>query len=294
MKGEQARIYQPVVDEWKRRIAEVPGWEEEQSELPVPDAVRLWAYMENYRWNRVLSLHGRAVANGDVTIGVHAYQAKSHMNRLIACVEDLPDTVSDAYQAVHDATLRLQESHPARGHQVKLSAAYGLPMEAYATSVRQTQEVNLVLKATRVESSRWLSFSIRVPYHTVCPFMLFECGGPSHTQRTYVTVAVQVPMLLEEEPADLLHFPAIIDEMNVRLTPTQSRMKIPDEAINVLRAYSTPTYTEFGALQILSVVRDKKSAWLRGPDREVPVHIHVQSIESISCNDIVSTLDTTV
>jgi len=294
VKGHQAEVYQPIVDEWKRRIAEVPGWEEEQSELPIPDELRLWAYMENYRWSRVLSLHGGHIANGDVTIGVHAYQAKSHMNRLIACVEDLPKEVTDAYRAVHDAALRLQESHPARGHQVKLSAAFGLPMEAYATAVPQTQEVNLVLKATRIEASRWLSFSVRVPYHTVCPFMLFECGGPSHTQRTYVTVRVNVPMNPDEAPETLLNFPAVINEMNVRMTPTQSRMKIPDEAINVLRAYSTPTYTEFGALQVLSVVRDTKAAWLQGPSREVPVHIHVQSIESISCNDIVSTLEATV
>ena len=99
VEGEQRDRYQESVDEWKRRIREVRGWEEDKSELPIPEDVELWCSMDDYRWARTLDLSGIAIANPNVTISIHAYQAKSHLNRFIACVEDLPPEVTNAHVA---------------------------------------------------------------------------------------------------------------------------------------------------------------------------------------------------
>lgn len=293
MRGEQARLYQPRVDEMKRRIREVKGWEEDDSEVPIPVENRLWCQMDNYRWHRSLQMNGMMISNPNVTIGVRAFQAKSHLNRFIGCVEDVDPTVVNVYAAVVQAVRALHHMHPGLAHQVHLSANGGVPMEAYLTGAPQTQEVDVTVFAhidgDETGGELTAGFSIKVPFHTVCPFMIFEADGHSHTQRTYVTTRVSAPT--SRITGDLFDFRPILKEMNTRMTPSQSRMKIPDEAYHCLRAYSTPTYTEFGAMQVLSILRDTKSEWLQGADRIVRAHINIQSVESIFCNDIVSDLD---
>jgi GTP cyclohydrolase FolE2 len=155
-----------------------------------------------------------------------------------------------------------------------------------------TQEVDLTIGATQHgDDVITQHLGLRTPFHTVCPFMLFEADGHSHTQRTYLEAHLTFPV---DEDATEPNFRPIIDEMNIRMTPGQSRMKIPDEAVHVLRAYSTPTYTEFGALAVLAILRDTKHLWLPGDDRPVRARVTVTSIESIFANDILSTANKTI
>lgn len=294
MIGEQRERYQPQIDEWIRRVREIRGWEEDHSEVAIPQSTELWCFMEDYRWRRVLCINGAVVANPNVTIGVQAFQAKSHLNRFISVVEDLPPGIEDGFAAVFSAARSLHEIHPGISHYVRLRAPAGLPMEAYATGAPHTQEVDLMVSALFGPDHRQIGLGLRSPFHTVCPFQIFESDGRSHTQRTYLDIQLRMPVRDDSDPTSLLDFRPIIEELNVRMTPAQSRMRIPDETIHVLRAYTTPTYTEFGALQTLAIVRDTKTKWFHGEDQPVNVRIAVRSIESIFSNDIHSTLETTL
>ena len=50
-------------------------------------------------------------------------------------------------------------------------------------------------------------------------------------------------------------FAAFMREMSVRLVPVMSNMKIPDEAIQVLKSYSGPTLTEDVAARMEKILR---------------------------------------
>src|SRR5207247_6903777 len=97
---------------------------------------------DNYRWVRSLELTGGlSFVNPSVDIGVRALQAKSHLNRFIGRVEDLPETVKNAAEAVVIATCVLAGLHPADAHAVRMRAPGGVRMPAYATGASMTQEL---------------------------------------------------------------------------------------------------------------------------------------------------------
>jgi GTP cyclohydrolase FolE2 len=296
MQGEQKDQFQESVNEMVRRANEVRGFEEDESEVRIPDDIDLWCEMSEYRWRRHLHLGGLAVANPDVTISINAYQAKSHLNRFIGCVEDMPENITNGLHAALYAAQQIASSHEGKAHMVSMFANAGLPMAAYLTGAKQTQEVDLNWMA-RIDGdgTAHVGLGFKVPYHTVCPFMIREADGHSHTQRTYLSANLACEVREGEVIADLLDIVPIITELNQRLTPGQSRMKIPDEAFHVARAYTTPTYTEWGALQIISAIRDvKRKVFGVHDDRELRVSARVRSIESIFCNDIVSHAETTL
>src|SRR5262245_24624208 len=267
--------------------------------------------MDNYRWMRPLAIETEITfANPQVDIGVQAAQLKSHLNRFIGCVEDLPDTIRGAGEAAATAVCKLAEAHPALAHEVRMRAAGGTRMGTYVTGALMTQELDLFIGAklgppagaidlkfggVKIDADPILEFTFgfRTPVHTVCPFMLYEAGGHSHTQRTYLKALITTPIDQTAEANGFILSP-IIKTINDRMTPSMSRMKIPDEAVNVLRAYTTPTYTEFGAAQLLSIIRDTKKGWSMFPERPSRVSIEVRSLESIFANDILSTLVGTV
>jgi GTP cyclohydrolase FolE2 len=291
--GEQRVQFQALVDEWKRRIKEVPGWEEDRSEVPVPEGYTLWCYMKDYRWLRGLGINDLIIANPNVTIGIRTYQAKSHLNRFIGVIEDLDPGIFNAYEAVRRICERLADTHTGRGYSISLKSLGGLPMKSYATESPMTQEVDLEIGASIPDDhlkEEYLTLGLRTPFHTVCPFMIYEADGHSHSQRTYLQCRITVPVSGLLDP-NILDFHPIMAELNTRMTPGQSRMKIPDEAVHCLRAYSTPTYTEWGALQFMAVIRDTKKQWFKYPDRLAHVRVEVLSVESIFANDIHSTCE---
>lgn len=290
MQGEQQAMYGAQVAEWQRRAKEVPGWEEDHSEVAIPRSTKLWCWMKDYTWARTFDFSGLKVHAPRTQIGVHAFQAKSHLNRFIGSVEDVPTTYEGA-DALFHAVRRLNQNHPALGWAVGIKGMSGREIGAYATGVRMTQEVE-IWSSVRVDGDVFnLTVGVKSPYHTVCPFMIKEADGHSHTQRTYITMEATLPVSNEGQALDAVNPLVWLDELNERLTPSMSRMKIPDEAINCLRAYTTPTYTEFGAMQALSVMKDRIKDWTSYRDRPCQLHAEVDSLESIFANNIWSYAD---
>src|SRR6267378_1089250 len=172
MEGEQAEKYGPVVDEWKRRVREVPGWEEDRSEVPIPKGVELWCWMADYTWARYFELDSLIFASPRTQIGVQAFQAKSHLNRFIGAVEDLDQSEVLAERLCYLACEALMNAHPAQGWEISVRAMSGRQNRAFATSKSMTQEVEVWCKVRRTvgfeAGEAALTVGVRTPIHTVC------------------------------------------------------------------------------------------------------------------------------
>jgi len=304
MIGQQKTEFQPLVDQWIGTAVKYgKGIEEDTMEFPIEYPVRV--AMHKYTKAGLFRIPDPAYtfifANPQATIGVRLVKAKAHINRLTRCVEEVdPDIHHGTQQKInvwhflYQAMEQFTSQHPGLEHDITLESWSAHTIESYATFIKQTQELQI---ACGINSQAWTGGGIqppgpptyylmlRTPVHTVCPFILHETGGdehhvgPSHTQRAYI----QVEMWSENPPI----ISPLLREINTRLQPCQSSMKIPDEAVQVLRAYSAPTYTEDAVLRVLKIVRGIKDELCPG-GKPMKVKVHVQSQESIFQNDMTS------
>lgn len=301
MQGEQKEKYQALVDEWRANAKKYgQGIEEDSMEGAIEYPVRVT--MDKYTKRGMFVVPDPAenlfyFSNPHCTIGVTLIRAKAHINRLTRCIEEqfmsscygsLPSTAHDspepnyvdAWHFLKDALAQFTENQPGLSHDITLNSMTTNMIESYATKIKQTQEIEIACGISQQSGSAPVYYLLlKTPVHTVCPFILHETDGQSHTQRAYVQIEYwcDKPMLVSP----------IIEQINTRLQPCQSSMKIPDEAVQVLRAYCTATYTEDAVLRMLKVIRGIKDQIVpeSGP---LKVRIHVHSIESIFQNDMTS------
>jgi len=297
MQGEQKEKYQALVDVWRENAKKyAQGIEEDSMEGAIEYPVRVT--MDKYTKRGIFVIPDPSpnkfyFANPQVTIGVRLIRAKAHINRLTRCVEEqfmstcfesMPDSVSvgqtDVWLFLDAALKQFVENQPGLEHDITLFSMTTNEIESYATKIKQTQEIEIACGISKsLEAAPVYYLSLKTPVHTVCPFILHETDGQSHTQRAYITLEywADKPMLISP----------MIEQINTRLQPCQSSMKIPDEAVQVLRAYCTATYTEDAVLRLLKVIRGIKDQIVphAGP---LKVRIHVHSIESIFQNDMTS------
>lgn len=297
MQGEQKEKYQAKVDEWiKTAVKYGKGIEEDSMEFPIEYPVRV--AMHKYTKAGVFHIpdpdYVFTFANPQATIGVRLVKAKAHINRLTRCVEEVfPEVLHtgslvpvSCWGFLELAMKQFLEQHPGLEHDITLESWSAHTIESYATFIKQTQELQIACGVSAHGAGPVIYYlMIRTPVHTVCPFILHETGGddahvgPSHTQRAYI----QIEMWSENPPI----ISPLLREINTRLQPCQSSMKIPDEAVQVLRAYSAPTYTEDAVLRVLKIVRGIKDELCPG-GKPMKVKVHVQSQESIFQNDMTS------
>jgi len=288
MQGKQKEEFQAVVDQWKETARKYgKGVEEETMEFGVEYPTRVT--MHKYTLGRLFVIPDTPqymFANPAATVGVRILKTKAHINRLIRSLEEQGPDVTDVWVFLQGALDQLAREHPAVEYDITLEGMSAGRHESYATNIQQTQEFAIACGvsrvAPRVADTFYLMF--RTPVHTVCPFILHETAedghvGPSHTQRAYV----QVEMWATHPPK----MSPIIREINTRLQPCQSAMKIPDEAVQVLRAYSTPTYTEDAVFRVLKIIRGIKDE-LVPSGHTMKTKVFIQSLESIFQNDMTS------
>lgn len=303
MQGEQKEKYQAQVDEWRERAKKyAKGIEEDSMEGEIEYPVRVT--MDKYTKRGLFIIPDPSenrffFANPHCTIGVRLVRAKAHINRLTRCVEE--QFMSDCYNSITgtkdvrfdqyvctihvwefltEALKQFVENQPGLEHDITLFSMTTNEIESYATKIKQTQEIEIACGISCGSGSPPVYYlMLKTPVHTVCPFILHETDGQSHTQRAYIQIEYwcDKPMLISP----------IIEQINTRLQPCQSSMKIPDEAIQVLRAYCTATYTEDAVLRLLKVIRGIKDQIVPGAG-PLKLRIHIHSIESIFQNDMTS------
>lgn len=302
MTGDQKDQYQALVNEWRERARKYGvGIEEDTMEGAIEYPIRVTMHKYTKRGLFVVpdpeAPYCFYFSNPQATIGVVLERAKAHINRLTRCVEETlhdlllsvltdPHPTSNSLQPVDvwayldDALRHFTTHHPGSSHDITLESVTTNVIESYATRIQQTQELQLACGISRhAPDPPQYYLMFRTPVHTVCPFILHETDGQSHTQRAYLQIE-----FWSETPPCL--YPTL-DQINTRLQPCQSSMRIPDEAVQVLRAYCTATYTEDAVLRMLKVIRGIKSQIVPGGGR-LKTRVYVHSIESIFQNDMTS------
>src|SRR5262245_45320249 len=292
MDNEQKQLYSNTVATWIEAVKRVPGWLEDDVSSVLNLSDNLEVTIPNYvvAGNFKLSdLRGPNWLFTNPTTDISVFTngaAKCNLNRFCRSLDESYNELQSGHHDFVDVDLFLERSirrlidlHPGARHQIDLKTMGAIRTRGYATNVPSSVDVQLQFTA----AAKSIIYSFTIPVHTVCPFMLFEADGHSHTQRTYLTASIQLPYNVSFQSLN-----SILACVLERFQVAQSSMKIPDEAIHVLRAYTVPSYTEDGLRRLLTVLRDTKHEWCSRPNQEYNTTLKVQSLESIFTCDIMA------
>jgi GTP cyclohydrolase FolE2 len=285
MDTEQERLYRSPINAWITAVKKVPGWDEDQVSMatnaPFPVLVTMPKYFVAGTFCLVAG-ESFFFSNPSYDISIKTDKVpKCNLNRFCRTIDETPH-VDSPFLFTKMCIERLREIHDGSYHEVKMSSVVIFKTTGHMTGVPSSVEVPVTVTARCSDRGEIVNdFEFTVSVHTVCPFMLKEADGHSHTQRAYITTKLN-------ELSGLASMQVIIDELVNRFQIPQSSMKIPDEAVHVLRAYTVPTYTEDGAFRFIRLLRDTKHRWAKLPAEPIDVEIMVRSLESIFTTDIIA------
>lgn len=301
MDAKQEELYGELIAKWKKAVESYgSGWDEDSPDIPVN--YPLDVDMCNYFCEGLFAISdGKAdyrFANPKCDILARVTHVKAHMNRMISAMEFARDELRGAarwglvpaWNFVKLATNMLRESHHGYRFRTVLRDKITSQLKAHCTGIPSTLPWDIgvgfeVRQPHDDPSAGWQElylFDIRTTVFTVCPFVLFETDGKqSHTQRTHIDVKLRTTAPVEFAP--------IMREITGRLVPVMSNMKIPDEVVQVLKAYAGPTYTEDGAIRVEKILRGITAEFV--PDGDVIDAVIVATSEdSHLAHDIVTTI----
>jgi GTP cyclohydrolase FolE2 len=297
----QSEKYQEVVDKWKEAAKSYGrGWDEDGPEIPVD--YDLDVDMVNYHLAGLFKVFDGKTAhlfsNPKCDILARVRKVKAHMNRMISSLEfaeqDLgaahPGQAVPVWEWARLATEKLCLAHHGSRFRVMANTLLTTKLAAHCTGLPSTlpwharfgYELNSAWGGDGLKQGRYL-FGLRTTVFTVCPFVLHETEGKqSHTQRSHVDVE-----LVTDAP--VLAGP-IMREISTRLIPVMSNMKIPDEVVQVLKAYCGPTFTEDATVRVQKILRGITAEFV--PDGQVlGCKVTVVSEDSHLAHDIKTTLE---
>lgn len=293
MDTEQERLYRTQLNDWIAAVKRVPGWAEDDVSS-APSEIDIQVTMPRYTLSGVFRLPdvqhtAWMFANPECDIQMTASEApKCNLNRFCRSLDETVDALQsydrssiNIWEFLQHAHNRFVDLHEGQDHEIRMRTKVGRRTTGLATKVPSTWDIALEFFINT--STSGVQFT--VPVHTVCPFMLLEADGHSHTQRTYLTARI---------PTVVHSLDSILSMIDERMQIAQSSMKIPDEAIHCLRAYTVPTYTEDGGRRLAQILRDTKSRWTLHPAQSYYAWIHVRSLESIFTVDIEAEFSTWV
>jgi GTP cyclohydrolase FolE2 len=242
------------------------GWDEDGPSIPVD--YPLDVSMTRYHVAGTFTFAQRDPADvltftmPEVDILARVTSVKAHMNRLISAVE-LPARAAvgpfDIWTFLQQARCRLQRTHPGTRYRVSASSLVGQLLEAHCTKLPSTLPwaIRFAIESRDEWDQVRYTLGLRTTVFTVCPFVLFETEGhQSHTQRTHIDMTIEATTPMIARP--------IMREVTTRLVPVMSNMKIPDEVVQVLKAYAGPTFTEDGAVRVIKILRGITAEFCEG------------------------------
>jgi len=243
-------------------------------------------------------------ANPKTHVEVDVPKGKAHTSRLISCTDlmgsyaDIVDQMITAemalgreyknqhyrniWQALQMAFSELVNKHEGDNHVVLVDTTITIPTYGMATGMVSTRPLFLSVGMQR--RKQYLTYFTKVGgyFHTVCPSMITDADGHSHTQRALLTWEI-----VSDWPPFI---GPLIDAADQRFQHCQAAMKIPDEAVHVLRAYETNCYVEGFVTQAAeALVEAAPRMWLQGVPAGTVV-VHAESYESIFPNDLIAEL----
>jgi len=291
----QTADYSAAVEEWKN-AAELygTGWDEDGPEIPVDYDIDV--AMEPYLVGGVYSLPAEgfgslAIAHPECSVSVRVQKVKAHMNRLITALEfsaEDQERGGDLYDFVEDSVHRLRESHHGDRWRAYAEGDAATRLEAHLTGIPSTQRWRLgvgvtVTKENGSERTDYESY-IRTTMFTTCPFVLWETGGKqSHTQRTHIEIRLTAPDRVNPGP--------IMRELNTRLVPVMSAMRIPDEVVQVLKSFSGPSFTEDAAVRVIKILRGITDQFTDTEKGDTVARVRVVSEDSHLAHDVVTNIE---
>lgn len=324
MDAEQDRLYGEQVRGWLRQLEEnPPGWDEDAAEIPVDYPIVV--NMEDYHVDGLFSIDSGTrryrFTMPRIDVGVRVAKVKAHMNRMMRAIEEqVEDTrhhyLDEALPPLDDPGAptvwgvnawsylmgvvgQLYATHHGDLFNAMIHTKLGTMLQAHCTGLPSTlpwdlsigvgvgtQSVQLAdSPGITVEFSHY-TLSIRTTVFTVCPFVLHETGGKqSHTQRTHIDVTITATAPIQ--------FAAIQREICTHLVPVMSTMKIPDEVVQVAKAYAGPTFTEDAAVRVIKMMRGVTHE-LVPHGKVINCQVEVVSEDSHLAHDIVTKIEDTL
>lgn len=304
MDQEQEAKYGSLIEKWKSAAEKYgTGWDEDAPEIPVDYVIDV--DMVDYYVGGLFKLFDGNTAHLFTTpqcdIMASVTKVKAHMNRMISAVEfakrdlakDDPGNAIPVWDFVKGAAEYLCGAHHGCHFRIVANSRITTTLFAHATGIPSTlpwdirvgydmREPNQECEGDERTFERRYIFGIRTTVFTVCPFVLHEtCGKQSHTQRSHIDITIEADRPVLAAP--------IMREICRRLVPVMSNMKIPDEVVQVLKAYSGPTFTEDACVRVMKILRGITQEMV--PDGRIyDCKVQVISEDSHLAHDIVSTL----
>lgn len=301
-KAEHAEAVQKWLDAVQRYGS---GWDEDAPEIPVDYEIDV--DMTHYHQGGEFYLplgdqptmplfpKGGRFSNPRYDIMCRVRRVKAHMNRMITAMEYAYRTLAEPqsfavniWDHVKLATELLKGAHHGTGFRTVAHAHFTTPLEAHVTKIPSSQkwDVSCGYYLVDGEAPRW-QFGLTTTVFTTCPFVLFETKGKhSHTQRTHIVISLE---------ADAPIVPgAIMREINQRLVPVMSAMKIPDEVVQVCKSYAGPTFTEDAAVRVVKILRGITAEFNPNGERIHRCHVRAISEDSHLAHDIETSLETDI
>lgn len=299
MDSEQLVQYGDKCRSWLESLSEYgKGWDEDAPEIPVGQVVDV--QMVDYRLGGLFKYsdgqrdHLFTQPVCEIACGVR--KVKAHMNRLITSLETAYDALSgggapaDVWEWATKAVGILRDSHHGSHFRVIARGDICTRLSGHATGIPSSQVWRMgfgygedVDEDTRATQSHRFVFEIATTVFTTCPFILHETlGRQSHTQRSHVNIRLETT-----EPVTSA---SIMREINTRLVPVMSAMKIPDEIIQVAKSYAGPTFTEDAAVRVVKIMRGIVDEFVSDCDCVLGCTVKVVSEDSHLAHDVVSVI----
>lgn len=272
MDAEQKRLYGEIVDKWKEAVVtHGVGWDEDDPEIPVeyPLDVDMVDYYlggafevdigpaDTGRIADTERLHLIATPHCDILARVT--KVKAHMSRMITAMENARDQLIDkchqppnTWEFVELATMNLKENHHGTLFRTQLESKITQPLKAHCTGLPSSLPWDVgygfIIEKDGDDWAGTYVTKLRSTMFTVCPFVLYETNGKqSHTQRSHITIELKTTSPVFIRP--------IMGEITTRMVPVMSNMQIPDEVVQVLKAYAGPTFTEDASVRVIKILR---------------------------------------
>jgi len=205
-----------------------------------------------------------AVASFDMMVGLPAHQKGTHMSRFIALLQQVTEPLSSASMG---ALVRaMLERLEASSGSIEARFTYFINKSAPVSGAQSLMDYDVALCASASSGKTCLKQKVVVPVTTACPCSKRISDYGAHTQRSHVTISVELASALP------------IDEL-VRVAEScascevWSLLKRPDEKYVTERAYDNPKFVE-------DVVRDAALV-LNRDARVLAYSVEAENFESI-------------